>query len=114
MQTITLYDVHPARGAGSDLDRHIDEMDLAKFADRVARIDHRHPFVRASKAKAQHILGLLESELQEDARRGPTCAVAYGRVRGALHFAQQMGLIEIEEHERRSRRADELYLRRGQ
>lgn len=121
MAPTTTYDVHPIRGAGSDLDRHIDEMDLAAFAervaafaDRVARIDHRHPFVRASKAKAQHILGLLESELQEDARRGPTCAVAYGRVRGALHFAQQMGLIEIEEHERRSRRADELYLRRGQ
>lgn len=113
MEPITLYDVHPARGAGPDLDRHIDAMDLAAFAERVARIDHRHPFVRASKAKAQHLLDLLEWELQEDARRGPTCAVAYGRVRGALHFAQQMGLIEIEELYRRSLLADELYLRRG-
>lgn len=114
METITLYDVHPARGAGSDLDRHIDQMDLAKFADRVARIDHRHPFVRASKARAQQVLAVFERELEEDSRRGPTCAVAYGRVRGALHFAQQMGLIEIEELQRRGERADDLYLRRGQ
>lgn len=68
MAPTTTYDVHPIRGAGSDLDRHIDEMDLAAFADRVAAfadrvagIDHRAQREAAIAAEIQRLREYAES-----------------------------------------------------
>lgn len=96
----------------NDLDRHIETMDISALARRFERCAQRTT-VAIPRSRAQQILGLLESELHEDARRGQGCAVSYGRVQGALQVCQQLGLIEVEELYRRSRLADELFLRRA-
>lgn len=112
MQAITTYDIRGAR-QGGDVERLIEGMGLEQFAARVARIDAPAPAVVIDRAAARAALDASEEWLAVAARRGEPCAVAFGHACGALNLALRIGLIDVEEHERRSQRADELFLPRG-
>lgn len=112
MQTITTNGIRGAR-QGGDVERLIEGMGIEQFAARVARIDAPAPAVVIDRDAVRAALDASEEWLAITARRGAPRAAAFGHACGALNFALRLGLIDVEEHERRSRRADELFLPRG-